>query len=194
LSFAAYALAARVRAGESADQHLPILALTASAMPDEAERCSHAGMDALLVKPAGMAELRKALYRWMPATADTAAAQAVSAQEVSPIEALTGLFGPSARVGELIGGFLATARDDLARFDEAMRADDAAAIAGHIHRINGAIKIFGAATLADEGERIRAAVLRQGHADGKQEALREYRRNLAGLIDTLRQHQDAAAH
>lgn len=180
-----------MRAGESANQHLPILALTASAMPDEAERCSHAGMDALLVKPAGMAELREALYRWMPAEVRGKRPAAAPAQAASPIEALTDLFGPSARVGELIDGFLATVHDDLARFDEATRTENAPAIAGHIHRINGAIKIFGGSALADEGERVRTILLEQGRIDGQDMPLGRYRQGLVSLIGELERHRSA---
>ena len=183
-----YTLAATVRARETADQHLPILALTASAMPDEAERCSRAGMDALLVKPAGMAELRDALYRWMPAKAEQQH-EAAPARAISPIQALTDLFGSSARLDALVDGFVSVARDDLARFDEAMRAADVTAIAGHIHRIDGAVKIFGGAPFADAGEQLRAALLRHGRMDGQEAALRRYREDFLALIDALDRHR-----
>jgi len=184
-----YALAANIRAHESADRHLPILALTASALPDEAERCSQAGMDALLVKPTGLGELQEALHRWMPAAAGKRRSKEAAGPAFSPIEALTELFGPSARLNELLDGFLATARDDLAVFDEALRAEDIQAIAGCIHRIDGAIKIFGATGLADTGEHIRTALLAQQRVDGQETPLQHYRQDLANLIDTLARHR-----
>lgn len=146
-------------------------------------------MDALLTKPAGMAELREALYRWMPAAAAGKPAPAAAAQSGSPIDALIELFGPTTRLDELIAGFLAAARDDLAKFDRAMQAGDAAAVAGHIHRIDGAVKIFGGSAFADEGEQIRAALLRHGQVGAQQMALLRYRQDFVALIESLRRHQ-----
>jgi len=186
-----YTLAAKVRASESADQHLPIVALTASALPDEAERCSRAGMDALLVKPAGMNELRDVLYRWMPALDAGRPADTAPAQVISPLKALADLFGPSARLEPLIDGFLSNARDDLGRLDEAVRGEDVSAVASCIHRINGAIKIFGGGALADTGERIREILLDHGRMVEQEPALRRYRQDLVELIDTIGRHRMA---
>lgn len=146
-------------------------------------------MDALLVKPTGLSELQEALHRWMPAAAGIRRSKEAAGPAFSPIEALTELFGPSARLDELLDGFLATARDDLAVFDEALRAEDIQAIAGCIHRIDGAIKIFGAAGLADTGEHIRTALLAQQRVDGQETPLQHYRQDLANLIDTLARHR-----
>ncbi len=48
----------------------PVVALTASAMPGDRERCLAAGMDAYLSKPFGRDELRAMLARYLPAAAD----------------------------------------------------------------------------------------------------------------------------
>jgi signal transduction histidine kinase/DNA-binding response OmpR family regulator len=52
-----------IRARERADRHVPILALTASAMTDQVERCMAAGMDGLLTKPLEFQKLRAALLK-----------------------------------------------------------------------------------------------------------------------------------
>lgn len=46
-------------------QHLPIVALTANAMPDERERCRAAGMDDYLAKPFRREELAALLESWV---------------------------------------------------------------------------------------------------------------------------------
>ncbi len=48
---------------------LPIIALTANALPDERERCTAAGMNDYLAKPFRRDELLSLLSQWLPATA-----------------------------------------------------------------------------------------------------------------------------
>jgi len=62
-----YQMAAAIRAAESGYRHIPIIALTANALRDEAEHCRDAGMDDYLSKPARLTELKAMLDKWMPA-------------------------------------------------------------------------------------------------------------------------------
>ena len=56
---------AAVRQSESADHHVPIVALTANAMQGDRQRCLAAGMDDYLSKPLKIAPLQEALARWL---------------------------------------------------------------------------------------------------------------------------------
>ena len=49
--------------------HIPIIALTASAMRGDRQRCFDAGMDDYLSKPVRMEDLRAMLERWSTTTA-----------------------------------------------------------------------------------------------------------------------------
>lgn len=177
-----YTLASTIRSTETADKHLPIIALTASALSDEAARCAKAGMDALLVKPTGMAALRDALYRWMPTSMPAQAR--LPPEVVSANTTLNRLFGSDARRAVLVESFVTSTHEDLAKLDAAIDGDDADEVAGRIHRMGGAMRIFGANDLADEGERLRSVILDVGLAS-QHTALARYRHDLVKLIDSL---------
>lgn len=51
---------------EQKSSHIPIIAITASALQGEFERCLAAGMDAYLPKPVELAQLREKLEAWLP--------------------------------------------------------------------------------------------------------------------------------
>jgi signal transduction histidine kinase/ActR/RegA family two-component response regulator len=64
-----YALARRLRQLERERRigHTPVVAITASAMADEVERCRGAGMDDVLTKPIELQALQEQLVQWLPA-------------------------------------------------------------------------------------------------------------------------------
>ncbi len=65
-----YEATRRVRALETGQEsRLPIVALTAHAMPGDEERCRAAGMDGYISKPIRLEDLEKTLVRWLSARA-----------------------------------------------------------------------------------------------------------------------------
>jgi PAS domain S-box-containing protein len=60
-----YEATRQIRAREGGGGHLPIIALTASALPGDRERCLAAGMDEHLTKPLRMQDLGAVLDRWI---------------------------------------------------------------------------------------------------------------------------------
>jgi CheY-like chemotaxis protein len=55
---------ASIRRLESAGRRIPIVALTANAMPGDRERCLSAGMDDYIAKPSRIDELGRVIGRW----------------------------------------------------------------------------------------------------------------------------------
>ncbi len=55
----------RIRAGEHNGEHLKIIALTASVLPEERQKCIDVGMDDYVAKPFSRRDLQVALERWL---------------------------------------------------------------------------------------------------------------------------------
>jgi CheY-like chemotaxis protein len=60
-----YEATARIRAHEGTVRHTPIVAMTASALPEDRKRCLDAGMDDYISKPVRHDTLRKAVSKWL---------------------------------------------------------------------------------------------------------------------------------
>jgi CheY-like chemotaxis protein len=57
---------ARIRSGETNGSRIPIIAMTASAMRGDRERCLAAGMDDYVSKPVRIEDLKTVVVRWRP--------------------------------------------------------------------------------------------------------------------------------
>jgi signal transduction histidine kinase/HPt (histidine-containing phosphotransfer) domain-containing protein/ActR/RegA family two-component response regulator len=143
-------LARRLRAAE-ADRgavRTPIVAVTANAMKGEEERCLASGMDAYLVKPVSIEQLRATLERWLPI------------QEESSVGDRTDQGGPTAAIDRnvlaawlgddrapidsLLGKFRETAIEAEREIDVASRTGDLAKLAAVAHKLKGAAQAVGA--------------------------------------------------
>jgi two-component system sensor histidine kinase EvgS len=159
-----YELARDIRALEAraGRGRTPVVALTASALRGERERCARAGMDDLVVKPATLAMLARTLRRWL-AQADwqederAVAAVPGAAVEIdrSALDELTG--GDEQLNRDIVTRYLESLSNDLESLWQALRAGDVGALRRQAHQIAGASRTVGAHAVAEQAARLEAA-------------------------------------
>ena len=162
----AFARLLRERESRSGLPRLPIIALTASVLNDDARRCREAGMDDVLAKPLSLATLRQALLRWLPQAAaldvpvpqeaPAAPAEGTTTQELPDLAALQQRFGSLQVATQLRDSLLQATATDIAQLQRALGEGDRASTIQQLHRMGGALGSVGARGLAD-----RAAALEQ---------------------------------
>jgi PAS domain S-box-containing protein len=156
-----YEATRRIRALDGKPGQVPILALTASAMPGDAEECLAAGMDAHLAKPVDRARLLGAVAALLAAVVG---GRRVAAQVAEPgpshallvretLEELRAAVGPG-RLPDLVGVFAA---ETLGRVRRLMAGLPLAAVEQEAHALQSAAGTFGAAALREAGTALEEA-------------------------------------
>jgi CheY-like chemotaxis protein len=149
-----YALTAAIRSAEGAGPRIPIVALTANALKNEASRCKDAGMDDYLTKPAKLVTLEATFNRLLPR--DASGAEATPAElppdKAEPVntEVLVGQFGERGELlGEIFLEFAQASRAASNSLRDALRSGDWDAVVALAHRTKDSARSVGASRLAD---------------------------------------------
>jgi signal transduction histidine kinase/CheY-like chemotaxis protein/HPt (histidine-containing phosphotransfer) domain-containing protein len=159
-----YELTAAIRAQEQGRQHVPIAALTATALKGESERCRAAGMDKYLTKPLQLADLRKALDELLllplpgPAEPPHGAAleePSAAAVDVGVLEDLVG--NDLAVILDLLQGFQDSAGRSAELLKAACSAGDMTTTIEQAHRLKSSARTVGALVLGALCEEIETA-------------------------------------
>ena len=144
------AATAAIRGLEGPAGRVPIIAMTAAAMPDEVARCLEAGMDAHVAKPMDLTALLAAVSDMLENRPRRSRAAVEEPNPAGPtlidhttLQELRAAVGPG-RLPRLIGVFADETRARVARLSE---TDDVAVIEEEAHGLKSAAGTFGAAAL-----------------------------------------------
>jgi PAS domain S-box-containing protein len=151
---------------------IPIVAITADAMPADRDRCLQAGMNDYLAKPVELQRLSDALAKWLPARAGSTPAPPPAERAGAPQTAvafnqdalLRRLMGDRRLAGAALQSFLADCPLRLHRLRQRIAAADGSGVRSLAHALKG-----GAASVAAEALHGLAEAIEQAGAAGEVE-------------------------
>jgi CheY-like chemotaxis protein/HPt (histidine-containing phosphotransfer) domain-containing protein len=162
-----YTATAEIRRRERPGERIPIIAMTASAVEGDRERCLAAGMDDYVSKPVTPASLDAALGRWANGERSDVNTSPAGASEVADPHS-TGALGREARIrhrltqvfgpepddvdqelaAQILRSFTLLSQAQLDDLQDAVRSGAADVVAQHAHNLKGSAANIGADTLA----------------------------------------------
>jgi len=214
-----YAATRAIRAKEAPGCRVPIIAVTASALEGERERCLESGMDDFLTKPVDSARLHRVLRQWIGGSDDTPVAVSSTAPPATPTSATASstpaatLSTAQAERGEIVdvsriemlhemvkegvslfqrssGNFIAHAQDHLTAIGAAVERGDPEELMASAHKLKGSALNLGL-------PRVGAAAFeleergREGLLDGATAAYAALSREIGLAIAALEQERAA---
>ena len=144
----------RIRELDGPGAHVPIVALTANAMPGQFELCLAAGMNAYLTKPLEISRLRETLDRFglardAPATPSLGVRSARTGDPVDIVRLLELTAGDKAFALELLTTFTQSGATARAEMQAAISTEDRLRLQRAAHQLKGASANIHAAGLKD---------------------------------------------
>ncbi len=148
-------------------QGLPVLAMTASVLPEDRERCIQAGMDGHVVKPFAMARLLEAIAQWLPpSTLDDGSGLPGRLPGICLSDGLRHMDGDQHLLLNVLSRFREQQSTAIARLQDALHAGEQEVAHRLLHTLKGLAETIGAHALADEARTLEAA-LAAGHSPAR---------------------------
>ncbi|CAN5357103.1 hypothetical protein BH11PSE11_BH11PSE11_37910 [soil metagenome] len=180
---------------------MPIIAMTAHALPEVRERCMNEGMQDYLTKPINPEQLYAALTRWLgkpalePLPPASNEPQAVSGAWLSCIDTTLGLSrvaGNSALYLQLLDRFRVTQRAAMERFLLPIEEERKQDVMRRAHTLRGLAGNIGATEVQDAAERLELALANDNPAGANDpdvaSCLRQLQDVLSTALDELDRH------
>ncbi len=161
---------ARIREREGTGRRTPIVAMTASAMKGDREKCLAAGMDDYVAKPIGPETLHAVLSRWVHLEGERGGEEAASAVDPTMIENLRAIDGDGTLLVELIDTFQRIAPLRIAALSKASAKGSAVALERTAHSFLGSCANLGARYMAEVCARLEQ-LGRAGSTTGARELI-----------------------
>jgi PAS domain S-box-containing protein len=147
-----YTATAEIRRRETGGQHVPIIAMTAGALPEDRARCLEAGMDDHVAKPVMPGDITSALER----CATRPSIRHQIEQRLDLLRAAAPTIDDEALTG-LLRRLIAQVPNLVEEALQALALDDAPALRHAAHQVKGAAANLGAQGLADAADRLEQA-------------------------------------
>jgi CheY-like chemotaxis protein/HPt (histidine-containing phosphotransfer) domain-containing protein len=165
--------------------HLPIIALTACATPDDQNRCRAAGMDSYLSKPLNAATLLETLRQHLQVPSKPIATPWRPTGQVLDLEAaLERLEGRLGLLQRLARRFPEAAQAHLEAMHQALEQGNATGLAAAAHRLKGEAMTFEAQRVSGLAVELELSA-RAARLDAVRELLPQLARELAAVEEEL---------
>jgi PAS domain S-box-containing protein len=157
----------RIRLNEATTgRHIPVIAMTASAMESDKASCLAAGMDDFLSKPVSQAHLIQILNRWIPGETSVMNKQTRPtpqlASETIPLNTpidlnqLNELYGAS-EITEILKMFLVESEQLMKNINTKLDKKESAELANEVHQLKGLAAVMAAEQMAQCAARLEKA-------------------------------------
>jgi signal transduction histidine kinase/CheY-like chemotaxis protein len=144
-----YEATRQIRANESGQRHIPIIAATAHVFESERQRALAAGMDDHLPKPITMRDLTAMLRRWVPVGHNQTVLSLTEKQQATSQPLSSSLDPDVHRSENVVSAFMTHVPQQLERIEQAIRGADSKELSQAAHRLKGTCLMFGAPRMAD---------------------------------------------
>jgi CheY-like chemotaxis protein len=169
--------------------HVPVVAMTASAMPEDRLACINAGMDDFMAKPVGLEALAQMVDKWTDSTASVEDDASRGAVDVEALATLQRELDDPELVASLVERFLDELHGRAEGFEAAVRHGDLDSLHRIAHTLKSTSELMGALELRDvcrEAERIE-------DPDGLGDIGARFRQSAHAAESQLRRWLEAAA-